>query len=328
MRLLVLLINLCFWSISAFAWHDAGHRIVASIAYRQLAPAQRSELIEILRTHPRWQADFVQKMPDEIRSEDEDFQIEWLFQEAALWPDQARNFQGGDRQKFDRPTWHYVNIPLFLTQADRTALEGHLTINISRMAPAEPLPDMNVVQTILFANRVLADPAADTTSRALMLCWLSHDIGDIHQPLHSTAMFSRHLFPSGCRGGNLVKTKPHKDLHALWDSLPGGRIEPRTARNRALTLLMHSDLKAAGEQAATRLDASDWLDESHELAGSVVYSAEVLAVLRGAEAEGAREVPTITLSEEYLKRAGGVAHQRIVEAGFRLGAVLRQVLKH
>jgi hypothetical protein len=57
-----------------------------------------------------------------------------------------------------------------------------------------------------------------------------------------------------------------------------------------------------------------------------VYDAEIMALLRLAEA-GQTDLPTITLSESYLKTSGQIARQRIVEAGFRLGAVLKGVAK-
>lgn len=48
---------------------------------------------------------------------------------------------------------------------------------------------------------------------------LIHITGDVHQPLHSSALFSPH-FPDGDQGGNLfkIKYKSFNELHALWDS--------------------------------------------------------------------------------------------------------------
>jgi len=42
-----------------------------------------------------------------------------------------------------------------------------------------------------------------------MLTWLFHLIGDIHQPLHSTALFSTKLFPEGDRGTWGVRAADH-----------------------------------------------------------------------------------------------------------------------
>lgn len=51
----------------------------------------------------------------------------------------------------------------------------------------------------------------------MMLHFLIHYVGDIHQPLHGASMVSSR-FPKGDKGGNDFKIK-HKDgdLHTLWD---------------------------------------------------------------------------------------------------------------
>ena len=50
-----------------------------------------------------------------------------------------------------------------------------------------------------------------------------HIIGDIHQPLHATTLFSEDEFPAGDKGGNdfkivYLKKKSLNNLHSFWDS--------------------------------------------------------------------------------------------------------------
>lgn len=56
--------------------------------------------------------------------------------------------------------------------------------------------------------------------KSLLLRYLVHVLGDIHQPLHSSSLFSDR-FPTGDQGGNLYKIH-YKDnieqLHKLFDS--------------------------------------------------------------------------------------------------------------
>jgi hypothetical protein len=40
---------------------------------------------------------------------------------------------------------------------------------------------------------------------------------------------------------------------------------------------------------------------------------------------GETEAPPIRLSETYLKAAGAVAETRVVQSGYRLGAVLKEI---
>ena len=50
---------------------------------------------------------------------------------------------------------------------------------------------------------------------------LMHYVGDIHQPLHSVALFN-HTYPKGDAGGNLLKIKllngSFSNFHAFWDA--------------------------------------------------------------------------------------------------------------
>lgn len=324
MRLFTFLLTILA-AAPAFAWWDAGHKIAASIAYRQLSPEQRRHVATVLRAHPRWEQDFQGAMPESVRDGDVAEQDEWIFQQAAVWPDLARDFQGDDRTTYHHSTWHYINLPQFLTPADQTALRDKLTVNINRHPPETPVENMNIIQTIGVARQMIANRTVPAESRAVMLCWLFHTVGDIHQPLHSTALFSRHLFPEGCRGGNQVKTMQRGNLHSLWDSLPGERIPWREARNKALTWIEQSD--AHGRHAAQTLTSEKWLTESHDLVKTAVYDDEVLAELRAAETAGQTTSPMITLSERYLQTAGGIADRRVIEAGYRLGAVLHEAAR-
>jgi hypothetical protein len=260
-------------------------------------------------------------MPAELTTDDE--LNEWIFQQAAVWPDIARGFEGEAREKYTRGPWHYIDLPTYLTPEDQTALEGTLKENISLNPPEVEQEKMNVVQTIRLARRLLADKSTPDDKKAVMLCWLMHDVGDIHQPLHSTALYSRNLFPTGDRGGNSIKTDQRQNLHSVWDQFLGVRSSFRTTHNRAIKEMADSEQSSAGTSAASSLDEKTWLDESHALAESTVHDSEVTGYLRGFMEE--KEAPPIHLTERYLKEGGRVAELRVVEAGYRLGAVLKQI---
>jgi S1/P1 Nuclease len=227
----------------ALAWNATGHKVIASIAFRQLAPAEQAKIVAILKKHPRFTEDFADDMPEEVRRGDESMQNEWLFQQAAVWPDLVR---GGppERRAFNRSEWHYVNLPHFLTDPVKAQLQGTLRVNTATDPPANATPDtsrMNVVQTIRFARRVSADKQASPQDRTVLLSWVFHTVGDIHQPLHAVAMFSPKLFPSGDRGGNSVRTRQSGNLHSLWDGFPDRDESYRGARNKAIA--HHEDAK-------------------------------------------------------------------------------------
>jgi hypothetical protein len=112
----------------------------------------------------------------------------------------------------------------------------------------------------------------------------------------------------------------------VWDQFPGGRVQYKTAHDRARSLLTKPGMANLGQAAAQDLDEANWLDESHTLAKMVVYDPEVLVALRGLESDpGEQHTRPITLSDEYLSAGGKIAQQRLVQAGFRLGAVLKAI---
>jgi len=324
LRVLCVLV-LAFSASPAWAWWDAGHKIIAAIAFRQLSAEQQQATFELLKAHPRWQPDFAEWMPEPLAHGDIGEQAEWSFMQAAVWPDIVRDFEGDDKTTYHHATWHYVNIPLFLSDGDRMALSGKLTVNVSTQPPPEPIEAMNIIQATQVARTLIADPATPPETKAVMLTWLFHLVGDSHQPMHSTACFSQRLFPEGCRGGNSIKTKQRENLHALWDSLLGERLGYRQARNEALKLMSDAELKAAGERAVKSLDPVQWIRESRETAEAVALGPEVLSPLRAADRAG-EKIPTIALTDEYLSHAGQVAKRRAVESGYRLGAVLKEIV--
>jgi hypothetical protein len=254
-------------------------------------------------------------------------QNEWLFQQAAVWPDLIRPPGAEAKTAFHRSQWHYINLPQFLDESARAELQQRITVNVELLPPAEATTSMerlNAVQVIRLARRECTAMSADPQTRGLLLPWLFHDVGDLHQPLHSTAMFSRRLFPEGDRGGNSVKTKQSFNLHSLWDQFPGAAADFKSARDKAIGYVS-GDLAAFGKQSAEVMDEKAWLDESFAIAKESVYDAEVLAALEKSEAAGGG-FGAIDVSENYLKIGGRIAERRIVRAGYRLGAVLKKIV--
>jgi hypothetical protein len=187
-------------------------------------------------------------MPADIQRADEATQNEWLFQQAAIWPDAVRSGPP-EKRAFNRGEWHYINRPVFLTDEARSKLEGRLAANVAMQPPDGATIDtarMNIVQVIQFARQELARNQTSLETRALLLAWLFHDVGDIHQPLHSSALYSVRVFPDGDRGGNSIRTRQAGNLHSLWDQFPGRDDSYRGARNRAIALTSDARLDQMG----------------------------------------------------------------------------------
>src|SRR5690349_2587040 len=110
---------------SGWAWSGGGHKVTALIAWRQMDEPSRGRVVEILKSHPRWQEDFAAEMPAEIANGTESERQRWIFAQAAIWPDKIRRLP-----EFHRSTWHYINEPVFLSELDSAALTGHLEVNV------------------------------------------------------------------------------------------------------------------------------------------------------------------------------------------------------
>jgi hypothetical protein len=219
----------------AQAWNSLGHKAVAEIAWQQLEPSERQSIVDILRRHPRFDVDFQGKMED--TATDKATQDHWIFQQAATWPDIIRK-----NKTYDRPPWHYINFPIYLDPSDRMAFDKRLAANISTDLSANtPRDQYNVLQAIAFCRATLKGKAGPDV-KAAAYCWLFHLVGDLHQPLHSTALFSVNQFPKGDRGGNpsakktivipadMLAQKVTDALRRLQISILEYRIEDRDVR--------------------------------------------------------------------------------------------------
>jgi hypothetical protein len=226
---------------NAYSWSAGGHRIVAFIAYKQLPEATRTKLVKILKAHPQFDSRF--QRPDSVREEDYDA---WLFTQAAVWPDLIRG-----NEKYHHATWHYINQPFYLSSADETALNNKLNVNLSRDLPVDAeTAELNVVQAMKLCKKKLADTTVPDKEKAVYLCWLFHLVGDIHQPCHSTALFSKRRFRSGDRGGNQIRTKQSKNLHSYWDGLLGQNIRHSEVVRRSASIILDRDARTAADEAA------------------------------------------------------------------------------
>src|SRR3984957_9606832 len=105
---LVVVLSVLVASPIAHAWNATGHKLVALMAWGELTPATQAKLTEILKQHPRYQADLLQGI-DSGATDDESFQ--YAFAMAATWPDIVRSQNNPMHFVANHPNWHYIDIP-------------------------------------------------------------------------------------------------------------------------------------------------------------------------------------------------------------------------
>ncbi len=289
------------WPTTAGAWSRAGHMVIGAMAYamlRDLDPTALEASLELLRSHPHYTA--LLAAPSDWRLDEEDQRVA-LFMRASRWADDTRS------EPFDelsRSTWHYVNFhyqPPGLTP------------------PGAPDRDGFLVRA-LDENLLRLTGGNSPEQRAIALAWLLHLVGDVHQPLHSVALFDAdHL--RGDRGGNEFFVRVSEGsrtvrLHALWDNLLIGTDRFRDVRNRATLLRARASgdsMRRAGHEAS---DFVAWSGESAELAVQYVYLGGRLR--SGTQLQGA------LIPAEYLNNARPVAQQQAVLGARRLARLLAE----
>ena len=95
-----------------------------------------------------------------------------LFMRAARWADDTRN---NDKQQY-RALWHYINWP-FKPDGQPPTVQTR-----------EP-EGVNIL-TALAENDRIVKTETDQVQKAIALAWIFHLVDDIHQPSHTTQLFT------------------------------------------------------------------------------------------------------------------------------------------
>lgn len=310
----------------SFAWNAAGHMLIALIAYENMAPQQRTAMVALLNKHPRFQEDFLDRMPVEIKSQAQAIQDQWIFMHAATWPDIARGLKGDLREKYHHGPWHYINVPIFLTDGDRVAMKDRLPVPIEReWSPAAHPDPQNAPQAYQKCMLDLSSPHTSEADKAVALCWVLHLIGDIHQPLHACALFSREHFPGGDHGGNYLIIDPDEALHSYWDGLLGDDTSlPTLSRLRGQLRAFQNESRVSAAATAS-MSFGRWIDESFKLADERAYTDEMRRIVQAGKAPEKKVVRVGKLTPHYETQARFIAQRRVVEAGYRTAKALEAV---
>jgi len=177
----------------------------AAIAYIEIMK-QRPELMDkiglLSLAHPEaspfWVAAGAARGPEATRRK---------FIECARWADDVK-FTANDE-----PTWHTARWAIVAEDAPPEARAA--------AAARNGKPNGQAVEALTLNFAMLANPEASPKERAQALCWVFHTMGDLHQPMHTSDLFSAE-FPLGNAAASLsyvedpVTGKPIP-LHILWD---------------------------------------------------------------------------------------------------------------
>jgi hypothetical protein len=259
-RSLLLLLFVATFSSYTQAWGPTGHRVIGKIAEGHLTPNAKQALLPLLGGDKLAE---ITTWADEMRSSPEEF-----------WQRES-------------PRWHYVSIDTY----------RHMKELSYSMPYTGKVKD--IYSAILKCITVLKDQSSKLEAKQFHLRFLTHLIGDLHQPLH--------VGRSSDKGGNTIDVKffgQEVNLHRLWDST---LID---AQNLSFTefarFIDTQDKKIIDDYQSTPI--IEWVKESHQLSKTVY------------------DIGEGDFRYQYQFKHMPIVKERLLQAGIRLAGVLNEIL--
>jgi len=307
MRLLFLFLLL---ASPASAWWCEGHEVIALIAKNHLTPAALAGVTALLQSQPIGPEvrRFCQNRPDDLMAD------------ASTWADDVKKAE-------QTGTWHYMDIPL-------GQKHGEIEQWCKPVGPQDNGKDRTgcILSALRYNLNILHNDKESDAERAKALRYLIHLVGDLHQPLHTTA--------NNDQGGNCTAIQFFSDakitnLHSVWDGMifnrdmvPQGASLPEVAGT--LDRKFESKLHHWTKQG---ISFDKWAMESHELAQKYVYGKLLPKVVaepfnpdvRCKNHSDESLALHLQINAAYQEEAAPIVEEQIAKAGYRLAEVLNQV---
>jgi hypothetical protein len=290
------------------AWNAVGHQVVARIAWEKMNPKARRNVVALLRAAPG-DACLVELFSNDSRPLD--VREREFFMLAATWPDIVRPGDNDHRPctRFHQRDWHFINFFWSGISGDVDDPPRDVT-NI-------PVPAVNAVERLnLFRSRVVSgSPQAE---RATQLAWVLHLVGDIHQPLHTSARVTSSAGETGGdQGGNLFKLANRVPLHSFWDGIVNQSVRRRQGESMqryldriAIRFMnLHPESEFSGRLQPGQFEA--WAREGFETTKSSVYPRSLRR----------RRTP----GTDYSDKAFEISQEAIALGGYRLALLLNEL---
>jgi len=227
-----------------------------------------------------------------------------FFMAVATWPDIVR----GVCTNYNNPEWHYVDHFWSGTSDDPNDPPHDLDRQIAQTNAGERLK----------AFRNLVNSSLPAKERAIMLGWILHLVGDIHQPLHTSGRVTNfHHESDGDNGGNDFKLGSGLTLHFYWDDI----IERSKPHNESLRHYeerlgrkLQDDFPLASFDGTLQPGNIDgWILESLKKAKDNAYPSAL----------NRNQLP----NSDYKKNTFDVSRKAIAESGYRLANLLTQAFE-
>ena len=295
------LLTVVLCALPAAGWWCTGHMLTAEIAQQVMSPFTKQRLNDIISTFTAlgdWPLN-----PDPVQ--------------VACWPDDIRGNVG------NFAPWHYIATPYFRngTWAVINGQNVSFTANKTFVNPSNVVSVMNNMYTSLSGT-------PNTWELSFATIWVTHQMGDIHQPLHCAELVDATFPDSDNIGLNYPIIAPDgtkTSLHSFWDTVcwqfgDGYLSRPlnATGQEDLNTLAMHFMHQYGGnltEAQKSVYDPAEMAAEGFNISQEFVYGP-------------LSPPPNGTVSAAYVAMCERVAGTRIVLGGYRLARQLEYLLGH
>jgi len=264
----------------AQAYWEYGHESVARIAWLQMRPDTRAKVAALLR-----QGRLLETPECPVAT----------IEQASVWADCIKPL--GDRFAYAY-SWHYQNVDVCKPFDLKAACK-----------------DGNCVSAQIERNaRLLADRKVPVRERLVALAFLTHFVGDLHQPMH--AGDHQDL------GGNKVAASygiiaGRTNLHSIWD---GWLAERAISTPPAGPAALLAQVPLAERERIASGTVEDWSREMWGKARDLAYKTLLPDPCGAAPAE--RPV----MDEAEVRALIPAVREDIMEGGFRLARLLDDAL--
>ena len=246
---------------ASIRWGWDAHKMVCTIAWWEMEKETQDAISSILESDSYYEQ----------------------FWESCLWADYVR----GKEAQYDRwTTAHYVNLP---RGADAFSLERDCGQTFC------------VVEGILESRSTLFSVQSGSSEQLDAMKFLSHFVGDIHQPMHAGY--------GDDRGGNDMKVSVfgnESNLHAAWDY---GLIEHSGMGWLDYASHLYFDISEEDRERWASDDPGLWSEESFAIISKSAY-----------------EIENGQLGQAYYDKHIAIIETRIQQAGVRLADMLDSLL--
>jgi hypothetical protein len=289
---------------TAQGWNRPGHMVTGAIAYAELKasdPEAVKQVVEILKTLPEYRSKWlpaIRRSPVGLRNHDL-----YVFMYAARWADDIR---GTDSHCGE---CHYINYPFKPAgQPDS-------------VTPRDPA-DVNIEKTFEQKMAIIRDANSAPSDKAMALAWVFHLVGDVHQPLHTSALFTTQ-YSGGDQGGNriFIRTRANANttnLHSYWDGLVISSDRFPQVRDKASELRARLSHRRAALRELAETDFHDW-SESESFAAAKIHAYRMGTITGGADENNGEVLPA-----DYTFIVRPLAERRMILAGYRLADILKE----